>query len=429
MAELAPLRCVRHSTFRIPHSTFRPPSTFRTRDFSFTEIMFAVIILGIGFIMVAAIFPVAIQQAKSNSEETSAAALARGAANYLDQIFNDGPRRTGAQDTSSNAFPSGVLGNFAKQATPTVPALVQQPSHFVPGPPTTTGLVYPPPLWTAAAGSVVFSEDPRFGYVFLYRRQGQTDQPNTWSASAQVYIFPVQARTTTIFEATSPDPTKLPRDTTVPRSYDVTTQRWSANLQAREVQVVVVNDVAALNGVDLIAFDRRNSVPVFKRVNIDAAAEGAYVVIAYDKINPAAAAANPNAGRVHGLVFRLGARHPEFDNADLGVAPFNNPNPDKVVYELQPGNDFKPDPGANGILALSGPNAGDDIEAVGNTAAIAGTNSTVAFPDTADAFLVGRGYSVDSLNQIADPANPNPLIAYEGPAMPIGVYTTFVKVN
>ena len=45
--------------------------------FTLTEIMFAVIILGIGFIMVAAIFPVALQQAKTTTEEVTAASRPR----------------------------------------------------------------------------------------------------------------------------------------------------------------------------------------------------------------------------------------------------------------------------------------------------------------------------------------------------------------
>src|SRR5947209_8155360 len=56
------------------------------RAFSFAEVMFAVIILGVGFIMIAALFPVAIRQSKSNADETSAAAGARAAANVVDTI-------------------------------------------------------------------------------------------------------------------------------------------------------------------------------------------------------------------------------------------------------------------------------------------------------------------------------------------------------
>jgi len=52
----------------------------------------------------------------------------------------------------------------------------------------------------------------------------------------------------------------------------------------------------------------------------------------------------------------------------------------------------------------------------------------VTFQTPAEAFLIGRGYSADTLSQIAA-GNPTPTLKYEGTAMPIGVYTTFVKVN
>src|SRR5437764_1363053 len=39
--------------------------------FSFAEVMFAVIVLGIGFIMIAAVFPVSIQQSKATIYDTS----------------------------------------------------------------------------------------------------------------------------------------------------------------------------------------------------------------------------------------------------------------------------------------------------------------------------------------------------------------------
>lgn len=51
----------------------------RYRGMNFIEILFAVMILGIGFIMVAAIFPVAIQQSKANTDETTAARIAQSA--------------------------------------------------------------------------------------------------------------------------------------------------------------------------------------------------------------------------------------------------------------------------------------------------------------------------------------------------------------
>src|SRR5579862_4528540 len=71
----------------------------RRRGFSFVEVMFAVIILGIGFIMVSAMFPVAIQQTQMNVEDaavsrvTSACqanftALAQDMSNYTNFVTN-----------------------------------------------------------------------------------------------------------------------------------------------------------------------------------------------------------------------------------------------------------------------------------------------------------------------------------------------------
>src|SRR3954469_11304103 len=53
--------------------------------FTFTEVMFAVIILGGGFVMIAAILPVAIQQTKSNVDEATASAISQAAVNAITQ--------------------------------------------------------------------------------------------------------------------------------------------------------------------------------------------------------------------------------------------------------------------------------------------------------------------------------------------------------
>src|SRR5439155_25661815 len=55
------------------------PARNGRRGFSFIEVLFAVMILGIGFIMIAGIFPVAISQTASSQEETIGAASVNGA--------------------------------------------------------------------------------------------------------------------------------------------------------------------------------------------------------------------------------------------------------------------------------------------------------------------------------------------------------------
>ncbi len=57
--------------------TNRPiPLRRRFRGFTFTEVLFAVMILGIGFILIAAVLPVAIRQSRQNVDEQTARNLA-----------------------------------------------------------------------------------------------------------------------------------------------------------------------------------------------------------------------------------------------------------------------------------------------------------------------------------------------------------------
>src|SRR5205085_277539 len=57
--------------------------------FAFTEILFAVMVLALGFIMIAAMFPVTIRQTQSTMEEATAANVAKGAMDYLQGIANE----------------------------------------------------------------------------------------------------------------------------------------------------------------------------------------------------------------------------------------------------------------------------------------------------------------------------------------------------
>src|SRR5438552_15964832 len=58
----------------------------RSTGFTFTEVMFAVILLGVGFIMVAAIFPVAIQQSQSNLEDAAGITVVKQGAAIMSKM-------------------------------------------------------------------------------------------------------------------------------------------------------------------------------------------------------------------------------------------------------------------------------------------------------------------------------------------------------
>jgi Tfp pilus assembly protein PilV len=351
----------------------------RLRGFNFTEVMFAIIILGIGFIMVAAIFPVALQQAKTTSEEIGAATIARGAASAIEAAMSDKAGTSTVAKDATNVVPTGP----GPISIPPKPALVQQISTIIPG-----GGVS---LWNSVCGNMINADDPRYAWTFVYRREGLADDASTWQSVAQVYIFPLQARAAAQFATTDDAPFQgaaLPASAYVP------------NLMPRPVQVVILDEKTTGLNVDLIAFDLASPPPGPLRNNVEAAAEGAYVVIANDKLAAA------NQGRMNGRVYRLGARRSELDGNSIFVVNRS------IVYELVPGGDFSQDPGVDGIL-----NNADDLKNIGLT------TDTPAPSGTADAFLVGRGY--------ASPPDPDGdgIPQYDGTAMPVGVYVTWVKVN
>lgn len=135
----------------------------RPTGFNFAEVLFAVMILGIGFIMIAAIFPVALLQTKSTMEETAATSVSRGGFGYV--------------------------GASASNVTmPPVPA--------------TDGKVVPvkvgTPLWDAMKGNIVLPADPRYGAAVFYRRL--PGQP-----IAQVTVIPTFSRNQGNYQKANPD--------------------------------------------------------------------------------------------------------------------------------------------------------------------------------------------------------------------------------
>ena len=158
----------------IPSSFLAPRPALR-RGFSFAEVMFAVIVLGIGFIMVAAIFPVAIQQTRLTVDESTAAAVARQATATLEQLAVGSEKGTLA---GTPLFPSTSTG-------PNQTAVVAFRLIGAPLP--------PPELWDRLRGSLISDTDPRFAWTGLYSRPAD-------SQFIQVYIFVAQQRNGATFD-------------------------------------------------------------------------------------------------------------------------------------------------------------------------------------------------------------------------------------
>jgi prepilin-type N-terminal cleavage/methylation domain-containing protein len=137
------------------------------RGFTFTEVLFAVMILGIGFIMIAGVFPVAISQTASSQEETVGASAARsavaayGSMPYLTQIVqNDGMARRLTDDDVTVTTAGG-------------------PVTLKP--------------WSLVKGNQILPDEPRFGWVALIKREA-ADARGQAPSTAQLIVIPVQVR-------------------------------------------------------------------------------------------------------------------------------------------------------------------------------------------------------------------------------------------
>jgi type II secretory pathway pseudopilin PulG len=227
----------------------------RNRAFTLTEVMFAVITLGIGLIMVAAVFPVAIQQTKLTSEEGVAASIAWSAMNQLSQsaqIYH-----------APSAWPA--TGPY--------------------GATNLTGAVVPltNPAWLDVRGNVIVPTDPRYAWVAMYRRDGDAavgGDVTKWADTAQVFLIPVAVRALTTFSAKDVDP-------------GGTNQ---VNLAPRAVKVVIANGVPD-GSTDTITFTAGANANDLNAIGV-----GTYVVISNDNISSPA----NDIGRMNGRIYRVG---------------------------------------------------------------------------------------------------------------------------
>lgn len=266
---------------------------------SFTEVMFAVMILGVGFIMLAGMFPVAIQQTRLTTEDTEASTMARSALQFMEQM-------SGLQD--ANVPPRSLM-------MPTFLVTTQ----VIPISPTITVNQNNALLSTAISGNLIRADDARYAWVPLYRRE-----PN--SPYAQIYLFAVRNRNRDVYTPSldalrlypPPPPAPSPNETDPAK-------RQPATLEARSVSAnlyyrgdVILGPVLA--DVDMIEFLYPNpATPDYGAV--PAAGPGGYVVVG-----------NTTAASL-GKIYRVGNRRTDKDQLASG-------QPRGQMYELSPGYDM-----------------------------------------------------------------------------------------
>lgn len=413
----------RASAARAGRPGFARPGFARRRarqtGFNFTEVLFAVMILGIGFIMVAAIFPVAIQQTKLTGEEVQASTTARGGVNYAQQM-----------GLTAYALPVTVLTlppiMIREGETRSIPGMVSSlRDRRVPDPDGTGPIAAEDVrdvVWRQMSGNLILPSDNRAGFVVMYRRgvtfyndpantaiiNGAVEPPGPLAhgspfvqrsshAYAQVYIVGVQARSTGTFELDR-DTRRWPNDGPGPSASPA-----PGTLEPREVYVKLYE--GDLNP-DRLTF-HVSDAPGSALLDVEAAAEGAYVVISDDRFpvgidgDTTTTLVQESYGLANGRIYRLGSR------IDTGT------------WELMPGEDMAYSDG--GTVAIN-----DDIHENIPPRKVAPAETAPAAGQPAVAFLVGRGY--------ADPKAPymsaaSPGAGFEGGSQATGVYAGIIPAN
>jgi hypothetical protein len=300
-------------------------------------VMFAVVVLGIGFIMIAAMFPVAISQSQTTSEESTGASIARGAVQHISAIAGRSSMRPTDAGVITSPPPVAPFTGIYQS-----PPATEPPAGYTILPANTGS-------WEAVKGNLILQSDPRFAFVPFYARK-------TGSSFAKLIIVTVRARARATYDAT-----------------DVTPDA-AANLQPRPIAVEVQNNVGNTH-VDWVTFTG---------ANVEGIAEGTCVVISAHGVGPGGTPINYYAGQV----FRVGRK---------AVEPAGAVTPPADTWELVPGNDFIPSPGAD-----------DKVD----------TADDLVFPSTATAYFVGR--------ELVTSGSPG---EFRGVSQDVSYYTTFVQVK
>ena len=343
-------------------------------------------ILGIGFIMVAAMFPVAIQQTQTTNEEAFGAALGRTGYSYLEKIANTqfSPVTGAVPSTQTQSILVATFG-----PTPPMPPAPSNPSQTVmtlagqmwsfhdprmwqqAWMPNGSKLAIREILWPTLARNLIIPADPRHAWVALYKRDilvpvinGFADtNPNDWKPApyAQVVMISVEVRNNNAY--TNADlqpvpPTPTGTATLEPFLIAPPSPNLPPAYATGAAQIYRLGN--SLNASWVIKFPAISGVRV---------GEGTFVVISNDGV----------AGAFNGRILRV------------GNVSTSDPNPSApTIWDLAPGYELNQQDAA--MLPANGMR-------------------------NASVFVIGRGQ---------DPSSPG---LFTGLAQDTTVYTSFVPVN
>ncbi|MCY2953403.1 MAG: hypothetical protein NTU53_15710 [Planctomycetota bacterium] len=270
----------------------------RRGGFTFTEVLFAVMLLGIGFIMVAAIFPVAIQQSQANREDAMGVILAKQGARIMESLqFN--------ADDLGKKLPNNMLLRYDGR----VHMFGLEDNNF-------GGFTWLEARFKKLLGNLVDRTDARYAWVPLGYKLGPWPTavpPNVRTpVFYEVYLVGVACRNKSAYEEG--------KDMDLQKSWTFQPKVCSFFLTEGNTEADTITFTRGLNSLEPGDY-------VF-------AAEGAYVLVANDQLPNA----DPRRGRANGRMYRLGVRR-----TDKGPG----------CWELVPGKDMSYGPLPDGTYNAS----------------------------------------------------------------------------
>jgi prepilin-type N-terminal cleavage/methylation domain-containing protein len=279
------------------------------RGFTFTEVMFAVVILGIGFLMIAALLPVAIKTTKESVDETTAASVARAAIARLS--VRQGSQGKLFAPTGTPALTPGAVAPFSYFGDPSNSVRAVAP-NYLPVTPAAVGGTSPTQFVNMQIGDVmgnlIYSPDSRYAWVGIYSR-GVTGA-GVVEPSAQLVLIATRCQ-----ESTGYSTNDAYLNATVPATLQP--KRFTAKL-----------DIGTPGQPQTLTL-----TPLGGAITLDAVGTGAFAVISNHAARPAA----------NGQILRIG----DLDHVDTSGNP---------VWRINSDYD------ATSIPALSRPANGDTFE-------------------------------------------------------------------
>jgi hypothetical protein len=360
--------------------------------------MFAVIILGVGFVMIAAILPVAIEQSKANVDEATAGAVAQSAVSAV--IGSPANTPAGAAPGSPVVAPPTAL--FPPTTPNATVAAKGRLYHFGQHTDAKTNETVNPNIGTnpnvyftpaeqinALIGNMIYKTDPRFAWVGFYQRDVITNSAGTPTPAsfAKLTVLTMQSRlrTTYTFDPTAATGYDYPYTPSAapgaqPIRVDNATHPFVGTFRPAQTYVYLTERV---DQPDILTFV--SSAGGSPRVE-PRAGEGAFVIIASDPSSGMPATSGRGTGDLNGKVYRLGQQSTLYPGR----------------WELQPGYDMTFNATTNYTE-----NVPYSLPSTTNTAS-SNINKPPPSGTPAIAYIVGRGLPNGAAAEDDDSTSPRP---------------------